>query len=98
MLANLRTTVIGRRPDVDLALFAPKAGDMAAARIGERAVYFDGGWQQTPIYQREKLPAGATIAGPAIVQQLDSTTVIDPGATAQVDALSNLVITVGGNP
>jgi N-methylhydantoinase A len=96
MLANLRTTVIGRRPDVDLALFAPKAGDMAAARIGERAVYFDGGWQQTPIYQREKLPAGAAIVGPAIVQQLDSTTVIDPGATAQVDALSNLVIAVGG--
>jgi N-methylhydantoinase A len=98
MLANLRTTVIGRRPDVDLSLFAPRDGDMAAARIGERAVYFDGGWHKTPIYQREKLPAGATLAGPAIVQQLDSTTVLDPGATAKVDALSNLVIAVGGKP
>jgi len=96
MLANLRTTVIGRRPDVDLTLFAPRGGDMAAARVGEREVYFDGTWRKTPIYRREMLPAGATISGPAIVQQLDSTVVIDPGAVARVDDLANLVIAVGG--
>jgi N-methylhydantoinase A len=94
MLANLRTTVVGRRPDVDLSLFAPKGGNMTSARVGERQVYFDGRWHRTPVYQREQFPAGAEITGPAIVQQLDSTTVIDPGARARVDALSNLVITV----
>jgi len=94
MLANLRTTVIGTRPDTDLTLFAPRGGDRSAALLGEREVYFDGAWLATPIFQRETLPVGAVIAGPAIVQQLDSTTVIDPGASATVDTLGNLVIAV----
>jgi N-methylhydantoinase A len=59
-------------------------------------VWFDGGWQDTPIYRREHLPAGATLVGPAIVEQLDTTTVIEPGDRARVDALGNLEISVGG--
>jgi len=95
MLANLRTTVIGRRPMVDLTLFRPDAaGNLAKARIAERPVYFDGGWRATPVYQRELLPAGAEIAGPAIVQQLDSTTLLNPGATLRIDGGGNLLIAV----
>ena len=59
-------------------------------------MWFDGGWRDTPVYRREQLPAGATLAGPAIVEQLDATTVIEPGDRARVDALGNLEITVGG--
>jgi N-methylhydantoinase A len=42
-----------------------------------------------------KLPTGARIAGPAIVQQMDATTVIEPGAVAVVDAIGNLKIAAG---
>lgn len=44
----------------------------------------------TPVYQREGLPAGATVEGPAIIDQLDSTTVVPPGWSAQVDEWLNL--------
>jgi N-methylhydantoinase A len=53
-------------------------------------------WHDTPIYRREHLAIGATLTGPAIVEQLDTTTVIEPGDHARVDALGNLEITVGG--
>ena len=49
---------------------------------------------ETAIYQRDSLAAGSTFAGPAIVEQLDSTTVIHPGQRAEVDALGNLLIHV----
>ncbi len=45
-----------------------------------------------------KLPLGARLTGPAIVQQMDATTVIEPGATATVDAIGNLRIVVGSGP
>lgn len=69
------------------------------ARVGERAVYFDEteGFVTTPIYRRERLLAGHRIAGPAVIEQMDSTTVILPGQDALVDAHGNLLIrTVDG--
>jgi len=59
-------------------------GTLAGARLGERRVYF-GAFVATSIYDRARLPLGARIAGPAIVEQLDTTTVIPPGVTALVD-------------
>jgi N-methylhydantoinase A len=50
----------------------------------------------TPIYWRPDLPAGAAFSGPAIVEQLDSTTVVPPGAHAEVDRYLNIVIRVEG--
>ena len=49
---------------------------------------------ETPIYSHEGLPAGVTIEGPAIVEQLDSTTVIPPGVRAEVDEWLNIRIHV----
>jgi N-methylhydantoinase A len=96
MLVNLRTTVIGRRAPVDLAVFAPVSdGSGAAQSSGARQVRFTGGWYDTRIFDRASLGRGATLAGPAIVEQPDTTVVIDPGATAVVDGLGNLVISVG---
>ena len=95
MLVNVRTTVTGRRRPLDLRLFAP---DGAARRVATplevRPVYFDGAWLETPIYRREELPAGASIAGPAVVEQLDTTVLIDPGAAGRVDRWGNLVVAV----
>src|SRR5262245_59496250 len=93
LVMNLRTAVIGRRRPLTLAGLG--AGAVAGGPTNTRRVWFDGGWQDTPVYRREHLPAGATLAGPAIVEQLDATTVIEPGDRARVDALGNLEITVG---
>jgi N-methylhydantoinase A len=65
-----------------------------AARIGERPVYVEslGGFTPTPVYDRELLEPGAEIAGPAIVEQLDTTTVVGPGWTATADPYGTLVM------
>jgi N-methylhydantoinase A len=98
MLSNLRTTVIGKRTPIDLTAFAPEpGGSLEASRTGSREVYFDGVWLDTALYTRDALPVGAKLAGPAIVTQLDTTVLIDPGSIATVDALGNLVIAVGDN-
>jgi N-methylhydantoinase A len=74
----------------------PAASDPSpkAARVGERPVYFDetGDFVTTPVYRRERLQAGHRLEGPAIVEQMDSTTVLLPGQWAAVDAQGNLLI------
>jgi N-methylhydantoinase A len=67
------------------------------APIQHRDVWFDGSFPvETPVYRRDDLPAGARFTGPAIVEQLDSTTVIPPGVAAEVDRFLNIVMRVGG--
>ncbi len=57
----------------------------AAAPRGQRTVYFDGAFRDTPIYQRGALGPGARIAGPAIVEEFGSTTVVFPDQHLDVD-------------
>ncbi len=96
VLGSLRTTVIGRRKPIDLELFGATAeAGRRAEPLAKRPVYFDGAFVETAIYDREAIGAGATIEGPAIIQQADSTAVLDPGALATSDRLGNLVIEVG---
>jgi N-methylhydantoinase A len=96
VLVNLHTAVIGLRPRLDLSVLARagRATDLKGALNGTRAVWFEGGFRDTPIYQREKLPLDANFAGPAVIEQLDCTTVIDPGNRVELDALGNLLVTV----
>ncbi|MBP0494855.1 hydantoinase/oxoprolinase family protein [Pararoseomonas indoligenes] len=92
-IVNLRTAAIGRRPHFDLAALAPEAGTtLEGARRGSRPVWFSGGWHETAIFSRLDLPVGAVIAGPAILEQPDATTVVDPGLTARVDRLGNVIV------
>lgn len=96
VLVNLHTAVIGRRRPVSLAALGrgePRA-TLAEARTGMRPVWFDSGWQDTPVYRRDFLPEAATFDGPAIVEQLDATTVIEPGNRVDRDSLGNLVVQV----
>jgi N-methylhydantoinase A len=99
VLVNLHTAVIGKRRPVDLAALAPAspAASLAAARSGRRRVWFDAGWRETPVYRREALPPGAELAGPAVIEQLDATTVIEPGDRAAIDPLGNLLVAIGGS-
>ena len=100
VLVNLVTSVIGRRrafPIKSLIAAGGRAQCAADAVIGERPVYADGRWQTAQVFDRMQLPLGARIAGPAIVQQIDATTVIEPGTSATVDAIGNLRIAAGGS-
>jgi N-methylhydantoinase A len=91
---NYRIAVIGRRPKLDMAVFAPVDGKPAGAcRIGTRRVFADGAWHEAGVYERLQLAVGATIAGPALLEQADTTIFVDPGLVAVVDAFGNLVIT-----
>ena len=92
-IVNLRTTAIGVRPRFDLAALSPREGSLEAAARGSRRVWFDGGWHATDIWDRLSLPAGARLAGPAIIEQNDATTVLDPGLVAGVDSFGNLLVT-----
>jgi N-methylhydantoinase A len=95
VLVNLHTAVIGRRRRIALdALLGVASGTLADAATGHRRVWFAEGWRLTPIYRRESLPRGAEFSGPAIIEQLDATTVIEPGDRVTVDALGNLIITL----
>ena len=67
--------------------------DLSQARVGEREVWFNS-WHLTPIYSREKLRPGSELDGPAIIEQLDTTTVLEPGDRLSVDAQGNLLIDV----
>jgi N-methylhydantoinase A len=74
---------------------AGRAATLEEAETGRRRVWFASGWRDTPVYARERLPLDAAIAGPAIVEQMDATTVIEPGDRAAQDADGNLLIEIG---
>jgi len=96
-ILNLRTAAVGRRPHFDLALLAPGAeAAMDTAARGHRPVWFGGGWHATAVHDRLLLPVGAVVAGPAILEQPDATTVVDPGLTARVDGFGNVIIERAG--
>jgi N-methylhydantoinase A len=94
-LVNLNCTVIGARPEMDLrALIAPEGRrSVAQARTGTRKVWF-GGWHDTPVYWRDHLPIDAALTGPAIIEQMDTTTIVEPGCHLSTDADGNLFIEV----
>jgi N-methylhydantoinase A len=89
---NLRSAIIGRRPRFDLASLAPKGGSVEAAFKGTRQVHFADRWFETRLYNRLDLPVGAKIPGPAILEQPDTTVLIEPGLIGKVDAFGNTLI------
>jgi N-methylhydantoinase A len=93
-IVNLRTAVTGRRPKFDLlALAPPDGGSVAGAQRATRPVHFGDTWFDTPVYDRLFLPVGASIAGPTILAQPDTTILIEPGYTGEVDRFGNVLIT-----
>ena len=57
-----------------------------------RRVHFDAGWIATPIYERDALPVGARLAGPAVIDEMSATTLVPPGARLCVDRAGNLLL------
>ncbi|TPN17049.1 hydantoinase/oxoprolinase family protein [Mesorhizobium sp. B2-1-3] len=97
-LVNLNTSVTGVRPAIDLSRLIDPAGrakTLDEARREIRPVWYSGRWHDTPVYTREELPLDAVIEGPAILEQMDATTVLDPGDRARSDADGNIIIDIG---
>jgi len=90
-IVNVRVTSVGRVPKLDFARL-PTLG--APEPVSTRKVLFDlsQGYVDTPIYDRARLGAEASIVGPAIIEQLDSTTVILPGQSAHVEPFGNIIV------
>ncbi len=96
-IVSIRTSVSGAMPKPALGKIrsgAPKP--VAEASNGLRKVYFSGagGWVDTHTFQRERLLAGNAIAGPALIEEYASTTVVLPGDQLSVDEFGNLSIEV----
>ena len=94
--------IVNLRLKLDLAMDKPNIPPQAAdspdpthAKIATVGVVFPDGEADTPLYQRELLVAGNRIAGPALVVQLDTTTVVPPGWQGEVDAYGNLLLAMG---
>lgn len=89
---QLALRAIGTTPKPEFARHERVEGHVPEP-TSERDVWFeDTGWVRTPVLERSSLPAGTTFEGPAIVDQLDSTTVVPPGTRAEIDEWLNILI------
>ncbi|HEU5392230.1 MAG TPA: hydantoinase/oxoprolinase family protein [Streptosporangiaceae bacterium] len=96
-LVNARASVSGPRPNVTPTVLEPGTGDPAAARTGQARIWVEGGWQDAARYDRTLLKAGDVLPGPAIVTEMDSTTLVLPGHVATVDNSGSLLIRPEGS-
>ena len=94
-IVSFRVRGIGLVAPVEMPKFKPAGTTLGDARRELRRVRFDGRELDCPVYQRERLDVGLTVAGPAVLDQFDCTTVICPGQTARVDEWKNLIVTHG---
>ena len=98
-LVNVNTSVIGERPPLDLSRLIDVDGrsdSISGAETDRRPVFADGALVAAPVYWRDQLPLDFTMAGPAIIEQMDSTTFLEPGDQAKGDDQGNIIVTVGG--
>jgi len=96
VLVNLHTAVIGRRKSFPLSVLSGNKhkSKLVEALRAYRSVMFDGDWYDTPIYLRELLPVSLGFTGPAIIEQQDTTIVIEPNCSVTMDEIGNLIVEV----
>ena len=91
-IVNLRAVALGRALELPAVELAAGDGSLAAAKMRDHTLWMDGREQAAVIYDRSKLRRGDVIPGPAIVVEMDSTTLIETGCVATVDAFGNILI------
>ena len=94
-IVNYRVSAFGSLPKPGPTAFQRSEGTGGEAVLGRREVYFDGRWLETTVYHRAGLPLGKAVAGPAVIEEAGSTTVVLPEFAAEVDDEGNLVIRPG---
>ena len=93
-LVTYRVEAIGFVPKAEFRPEPDAGPDASAAIMGRREVWFPeaGGFVDCALYDRDKLKSGNLIEGPAIIEQMDATTVLLPGMTARVEPYLNLIL------
>ncbi len=92
-IVNLRAVALGQALDLPAAKLPVGNGDPIAAKLRDHELYMNGRMQPGIIYDRARLKANDVITGPAIVIEMDSTTLIEADCIATVDAVGNILIT-----
>ncbi len=91
-IVNLRAVALGQAPDLPAAELPKGDGDPSAAKIRDHTLWIDGKEQTAVIYDRSRLRQGDVIPGPAIITEMDSTTLVESGCMATVDRVGNILI------
>ncbi len=91
-IVNLRAVAMGKVLDLPAAQLPKGDGNPAAAKMRDHTLWMDGKEQAAIIYDRSKLRQGDIIPGPAIVVEMDSTTLIENGCIGRVDTVGNILI------
>jgi len=91
-IVNLRVIVLGPGAEAVELHLEEGDGDPSRAAVAATQIYSDGETHEGTIYDRSKLLAGDRIEGPAIITEVDSTTLVLPGSHATVDSVGNLLI------
>ena len=93
-ILNLRVSMVGVRPDIDLSIFSKgeRAKEISSCVISNQEVYSNGAWHQAKIFDRLLLPNGSIISGPALLTQPDATIFIEPEMNAKVDVYGNIIL------
>ncbi|HEX8382962.1 MAG TPA: hydantoinase/oxoprolinase family protein [Sphingomonas sp.] len=95
-LVNLRAVATGRALELPALTLSRGDGDPSQAKLRDHSLWMDGAQHAAVIYDRSKLEAGDVISGPAIVTEMDSTTLIETRHVGTVDAYGNILITPEG--
>ena len=93
-IVNLRAVALGQTLDLPAIRLPEGDGDPSAAKLRDHQLYMDGRMQPAVIYDRARLKAKDVIKGPAIVIEMDSTTLVEADCIATVDAVGNILITL----
>ncbi len=94
-IVNLRAVAMGAALDLPAAELPKGDGNPIAAKMRDHTLWMDGREQAAVIYDRSKLRQGDTIKGPAIIVEMDSTTLVESGCVATVDHVGNILINLG---
>ena len=91
-IVNLRAVAMGEAPALPASELPKGNGDPADAKIRDHTLWMDGEERAAVIYDRARLKQGDVITGPAIITEMDSTTLVENGCTATVDTVGNIMI------
>ncbi len=94
-IVNLRLGVAVQRDVPPSSVAGSRGGSLADALVGTRQTWFpETGFAETPVYRRDRIPLESSFSGPAVVEQMDATTVVPPDGKVTVDRHGNLMIRI----